>query len=185
MSEADPGDAKGERTPFELEESPAPFELEADPAPDPAPAEPPRPPRPPASEEPATSEMPAASARSTGSRAPAQGSAGAPSADSPWAFLDERRRRRLAIYAPIMLVLYVVVGGFFLDTGLGWFALLGLGVGVFAGWRRQGEVLLGSVAAVAGLVASLLAVNGPSLLVIVATGVIGYVAGIDDRLRGG
>lgn len=99
--------------------------------------------------------------------------------------LDERRRKRLLLYAPTMLLLYLFVGWLFVGQGLGWFALAGLGVGVFAAWRKRGETLLGSVAALAGLVACLVAVQFPLLLVIVSTGLIGYVAGIDDRLRNG
>jgi hypothetical protein len=106
-------------------------------------------------------------------------------ADHARSLLDERRRKRLLFYAPTMLLLYLLVGWFFVGEGLGWFALAGLGVGVFAAWRKRGETLLGSVAAVMGLAASLVAVQSLLVFVIVSTGVIGYVAGIDDRLRNG
>jgi len=83
-----------------------------------------------------------------------------------------------------MLASYVLIGWFFADgNGVVWFALAGLFVGVFAAWRRRGEVLLGSVAAAAGFAASMLAVHFPLFFIVVPTGIIGFLAGIDDRLR--
>jgi hypothetical protein len=89
------------------------------------------------------------------------------------------------IYVPVMLLLFLVVGWLFAGAGRGWFLLAGLGIGVFTAWRQRGEILLGAISAITGLVASLLAVNFPLLFVIVSTGLIGYIAGIDDRLRNG
>jgi hypothetical protein len=106
-----------------------------------------------------------------------------PPEGGPLAFLDDRRRRRLTVYGPVMLLLYLFLGWFFVGQGLGWFALAGIGIGLFAGWRRRGEILLGSLAAIAGFAACVLAAGRPSLFVIVGSGLIGYVAGIDDRLR--
>jgi hypothetical protein len=89
------------------------------------------------------------------------------------------------IYVPTMLLLYLFVGWFFAGGGLGWFLLAGVGIGVFTAWRQRGEILLGTVSAITGFVTCLLAVHFPLVFVIVSTGLIGYIAGIDDRLRNG
>ena len=168
MGNADPEGREDERPSFELEE-----ESERSPPPMPPSRQRPTPPSAQHSAKPSAPQESAVDRRL------------AKEESSDGAFLDERRRRRLLVYGPVMLLLYLLVGWFFAGQGLGWFALAGIGVGIFAAWRRRDEVLLGSVAAVAGVAASLLAVGGLLLFVIVATGMIGYIAGIDDRLRNG
>jgi hypothetical protein len=60
-----------------------------------------------------------------------------------------------------------------------------VGPGAFPAWRPRGEIPGGSLAAVTGLVLSIIALHVPRVFVVVSTGFLGYVAGIDDRVRNG
>lgn len=145
---------------------PSGFELEADPAParESAPsAAPPPPPAPP------------------------------PLAETPSALTDEplvgtRRKARLLRLVPGFTVGFLLVGWVCLGASALPFAVTGAAAGAWAAWRRRGEVLLGTVAALVG-VATFFAVAGfrPSMgmgVSIVGCGIVGFLAGLDDRLRG-
>ena len=99
-----------------------------------------------------------------------------------------RRKGRLLRQVPGFAVGFLLVGWICLGSAAWPFALTGAALGAWAGWSRRGEALVGSVAALVGL-ATWFAVVGfvPGMgmgIVIVGCGIVGFVAGLDDRLRG-
>jgi len=102
--------------------------------------------------------------------------------------VSDRRRGRLLRQVPGFAVGFLLVGWICLGTHAWPFAVTGAAMGAWAGWLRRGEVVVGSVAAVVGL-ATYFAIVGflPGMgmgIVIVGCGVVGYLAGLDDRFRG-
>lgn len=105
------------------------------------------------------------------------------------AVLDARRRKRLARFVPAMGITFLIVGWLLVGGAFWVFGLVGAAIGAFAAWRRRSEVVLGTLSAIAGLATSI-AIGGviggvSGTLTIVACGAIGFLAGLDDRLRGG
>jgi len=102
--------------------------------------------------------------------------------------VSDRRRGRLLRQVPGFAVGFLLVGWICLGTHAWPFALTGAAMGAWAGWHRRGEVIVGSVAAVVGL-ATYFAIVGflPGMgmgIVIVGCGIVGFLAGLDDRFRG-
>jgi hypothetical protein len=88
-----------------------------------------------------------------------------------------------------MAIAFLVLGWLFVRTGVWLFPLFGAAVGCFAAIVRPDGPLLGSVAAAAGFVATLLAAGFPpaigSVFVVAGCAIAGAVAALDDRLAGG
>ena len=137
------------------------FELEETPAPEPKPDAP-------------TPRQPAAAAPA---KAPADES-----------LLSARRKARLLRFVPGFAVGFLLVAWICLGPHAWPFALTGAAAGAWAAWQRRSEVLVGTVAAVAGL-ATFFAVAGftPGMgmgIVMIGCGIVGFLAGLDDRFRG-
>ena len=142
------------------------FDLADDPEPGPEPRPTPPVPRPPSGERPAPARPDAATEPLVG----------------------DRRRGRLLRLVPGFAVGFLLVGWLCLGAHALPFAVTGAATGAWAGWHRRGEVVVGSVAAVVGL-ATWFAVAGfvPGMgmgIAIVGCGIVGFLAGLDDRLRG-
>lgn len=159
MGGADKGDRGNGQSAFELDDEPEPLKHPSLPSPT------------------ADKRIRAARGRAAARRAEERDAAGS------LAFLDDKRRRRLLIYVPVITGLYVVVCWAFLGFGYGWFILTGAALGLFAAWRQQGEYVLGTLGAVSGFAICLIVVGLPELFTIVSTGLIGFLTGVDDRLR--
>lgn len=106
--------------------------------------------------------------------------------DTP--LLTARRKGRLLRQVPGFAVGFLLVGWICLGSDALPYALSGAAMGAWAGWSRRGEILVGSLAAVVGL-ATWFAVVGfvPGMgmgISIVGCGIVGFIAGLDDRLRG-
>lgn len=102
--------------------------------------------------------------------------------------IGKRRRGRLVRLVPTLAVGFLLVGWICMGVHAWPFALTGAGVGVYGAWRRRSEIVLGSVAAVVGL-ATFFALVGfrPGIgmgIVIIGCGIVGFIAGLDDRMRG-
>ena len=111
--------------------------------------------------------------------------AGTPEAEP---LVSARRKSRLSRLVPGFAVGFLLVGWVCLGSHAWPFALTGAALGAWAAWRRRSEVLVGTLAAVVGL-ATYFAIVGfvPGMgmgIVIVGCGIIGFLAGLDDRLRG-
>ena len=103
--------------------------------------------------------------------------------------MDPVVRRRLKRTVPIFAIAFFGVGFFFVGAGLWAFPLAGAAVGAFAAFKRSEEVVLGSVAGVAGYAATAAAVHGlpvgfGTVFVVGACAGIGALMAIDDRLGG-
>ena len=149
---------------------PSGFELEEDASPTPTPPPTPVPPRA------APAPPPTASAAGTPGRAE----------DEP--LVGARRKARLLRLVPGFAVGFLLVGWICLGAHALPFAFTGAAMGAWAAWHRRGEALLGGAAAVVGL-ATFFLVAGlrPGMgmgIAIVGCGIVGFVAGLDDRLRG-
>ena len=103
--------------------------------------------------------------------------------------IDPRVRKRLKRVVPTLAVLFVIVGLFFVGTGIWAFALAGAATGVFAAFKRPGEGALGAFAGAAGYGAAAAAIRQVpmgigAIFVVGICGCFGALVAIDDRLGG-
>jgi hypothetical protein len=103
--------------------------------------------------------------------------------------IGKHRQRRLVRLIPSVAVGFFLVGWLALGVERALvFALAGAGLGALAAWSRPTEVVLGTLGAGLGLLSYLVLVGfSPSfsmLIAIAGCGIVGFLFGIDDRLRG-